>query len=487
MDKTKAAIAIACFAAVVSTVPMAAAPVAGPSTTSVPKPTGPIPLTADSFPFLAANRVFQPLDLKKAGYVEEEFIVSGTANVYDWAADGSLTVKTANAPYSTRILVRRPADRARFSGHAIVELLNPARRFDWAMMSGYSRDSFIEHGDAWVGVTMPGSVDALRKFNPARYPTVAFANPDPAETCAAGRGGAAATSDQEDGLKWDMLSQVAAALKNGANLNARYLYMTSQGADVLTYAAAIQTHATLENGKPVYDGFLVKTPGGVGRIRRCAPAVPKGDARQTIHNVGAPVVEVVAQGEIGPDYQRPDSDQSNDRFRIYEVAGAAHIDKWAYRELPVMEDQLAAIGTPGQGTPAWPFNVKCDPEIALQEHPLLKYVFDGAFVNLEQWASKGIAPPKAERITMKDGVAIGGVRNPYVDVPAATFTTTSPGPGTCRELGSTLPFDSAKVDSLYGSHKKYEAKVAESVDTMVKDRWITKSDGQKIKAEAAGK
>jgi Alpha/beta hydrolase domain len=472
MQKFKATIATACFAVTAS------------AATPVPKLTGPIPVTADSYPFLAANRVFEPLDLKKAGYVEEEFIVSGTANVYDWNADGSIMVKVANAPYATRILVRRPADRARFSGHAIVELLNPARRFDWAMMSGYSRDSFIERGDAWVGVTMPASVDALRKFNPERYPALAFANPDPAETCAAGRGGAAATSDSEDGLKWDMLSQVGAALKKGAGLNARYLYMTSQGADVLTYAAAIQTHAALENGKPVYDGFLVKTPGGVGRIRRCAPAVPKGDARQTVHNIGVPVIEVVAQGEIGADYQRPDSDQPNDRFRIYEVAGAAHIDKWAYRELPTMQDQLAAMGTPGQGTEAWPFNIKCNPEIPLQEHPLLKYIFDGAFVNLEQWASKGIAPPKAERITVKDGVATGGVRNPYVDVPAASYTYTSPGPGTCRELGSTSPFDAARIDSLYGSRKNYAAKVARSVDGMVKDRWITKSDGEKIKAEA---
>ncbi len=442
--------------------------------------TGPIPVTADSYPFLSASRVFQPLDLKKAGYVEEEFIVSGTANVYDWNADGSLTVKTANAPYSTRILVRRPADRARFSGHAIVELMNPARRFDWAMMSGYSRDSFMEHGDAWVGVTMPASVDALHKFNPARYPALAFANPNPTESCAAGRGGPA-TSEQEDGLRWDMLSQVGAALKTGANLNARYLYMTSQGADVLTYAAAIQTHAT------VYDGFLIKTPGGVGRIRRCAPAVPRGDPRQTVHNIGVPVIEVVAQGEIGPDYQRPDSDDPKDPFRIYEVAGAAHIDKWAYLDMPVMEDQLAATGAPGQGTPAWPFNVKCDPDIPLQSHPLLKYVIDGAFVNLEQWASKGVPAPKADRITVKDGVTIGGVRNPYVDVPAATYTFTSPGPGTCRELGTTTPYDSAKLNGLYGDQKKYQAKVAASVDQMVKDRWITKSDGDRIKAEAAGR
>jgi hypothetical protein len=105
-------------------------------------------------------------------------------------------------------------------------------------------------------------------------------------------------------------------------------------------------------------------------------------------------------------------------------------------------------------------------------------------VNLEQWASKGTPAPKAERIVMKDGVAVGGVRSWDVDVPAATYTTTTPGPGTCRELGTTTPFDAAKVDSLYGSRKNYEAKVAASVDQMVKDRWITKSDAQKIKAGA---
>ncbi len=471
MHKLNAAIAAICLAATASA---AAAPA---------KLTGPIPVTADSYPFLAANRVFTPLDLRKAGYVEEEFIVSGTANVYDWNADGSLTVKSANAPYSTRILVRRPADRSRFSGHAIVELMNPARRFDWAMMSGYSRDSFIEHGDAWVGVTMPASVESLHKFNPARYPSLGFSNPNPTESCVAGRGGAT-TSDQEDGLRWDMLSQVGAALKNGAGLNARYLYMTSQGADVLTYAAAIQTHATLENGKPVYDGFLIKTPGGVGRIRRCAPPVPPNDPRQTVHNIGVPVIEIVAQGEIGPSYQRPDSDDPKDPFRIYEVAGAAHIDKWAYLDMPIMEDQQTATGAPGQGNPAWPFNVKCDPEIPLQSHPLLKYIIDGAFVNLETWASKGTPAPKAPRITGNEG----GVRSPYLDVPAASYTFTTPGPGTCRELGTTTPYDQTKLESLYGNHKKYEAKVAESVDHMVKDRWITKSDAEKMKSElAAGK
>src|SRR5512142_1592764 len=84
--------------------------------TPVPKFTGPLPVTTDSYPFMDASHSLVPYDLSKYGYVEQEFIVSGSANVYDWAADGSLTVKTPNAPYAARILVRRPVNAAKFSG-----------------------------------------------------------------------------------------------------------------------------------------------------------------------------------------------------------------------------------------------------------------------------------------------------------------------------------------------------------------------------------
>jgi hypothetical protein len=100
--------------------------------TPVPNVRGPVPVTADSYPFMAAHKSTPALDLSKIGYVEEEFVVSGTSNVYDWAADGSVNVKTPSAPYTTRILVRRPVSN--FSGTVIVELLYPARKFDWSMM-----------------------------------------------------------------------------------------------------------------------------------------------------------------------------------------------------------------------------------------------------------------------------------------------------------------------------------------------------------------
>ena len=126
---------------------------------------------------MAANRTLGAPDLLRLGYVEEEYIVSGNANVYDWLADGSLKVIAANGIYGTRILVRRPVSSGRFSGNVVVEILNNARRYDWAMMWGYMHDGFIERGDAWIGVTMPGGVAGLTKFNPTRYAGLSFTNP----------------------------------------------------------------------------------------------------------------------------------------------------------------------------------------------------------------------------------------------------------------------------------------------------------------------
>src|SRR2546428_5848867 len=288
--------------------------------TPLPKVTGPIPVTADSYPFLAANRTTPAMDLSKLGYVEEEFIVTGTANVYDWAADGTLSVKTPNAPYGTRILVRRPKDAARFSGSVMVELLFPARRFDWSMMWGFSHDYVTEHGDAWVGISLPAVADGLKKFNPTRYAAVSFANPTPNAPC-----GNSPARASEEGLRWDMISQVGALLKSNAagplgGLRVQALYLTTQGSDVATYANAI--HANLENGKPVYDGYLLKAGFNMARISQCATAPAANDPRQVIKNVGVPVIEVAAQGEIiGATLasRRPGSDEPNDRFRLYEV------------------------------------------------------------------------------------------------------------------------------------------------------------------------
>jgi len=456
--------------------------------TPMPKVTGPIPVTADSYPFMASNKSTPAFDLSKVGYVEEEYIVSGTANVYDWAADGSVNVKTPNAPYTTRILVRRPSTG--FSGTVIVEPLFGARRFDWSMMWGFSHDHIIDHKDAWVGITMPTSADGLKKFNPVRYSDLSFANPS-TTPCAGAQNNA--VSPTEEGLRWDTISQVGAWLK-GAPLRAQYLFLTQQGADPATYANAI--HANLQNGKPVYDGYLLKAGFGMGRISQCAPAPAANDPRQMVKNVGVPVIAVAAQGEvIGGTYasRRDDSDEPNDRYRLYEVASAGHIDKSAYFGFPAQPDQVKAVGT-AQGTVEWPFNAPCEPAIPLMDPSLIAFVFNSSFANLDQWVRKGTPAPRASRIELKDagtpqasvvtdklGHGLGGVRTPFVDVPDANYFTNSPGPGNCREMGHKASYDAAKINELYGSRKSFATRFSETVDRLVKERWLTEGDAKRLK------
>jgi hypothetical protein len=458
--------------------------------------TGPIPVTADSVPFLAADRNLEPMDLKKYGYVEEEFIVTGKANVYDWSADGTVTVKTPGAPYGTRILVRHPAATARFSGNVVVELLNSVRRFDWAWMWGYSHDHILENGDAWVGIEMPGGVQGLKKFNPVRYATVAFPNPTPATPC--GTGANAAPSDSEEGLRWDMITQVGALLKSSApsrpmsGFRIEALLLTAgQSPDLMTYINAIHPRAVLDNGKPVYDGYLIKQPGNPARINQCATAPGVSDSRRLIRKTNVPVIAVLAQGEVvdALPWRRADSDEATDKLRLYEIAGASHIDGAAYIGLPSLQDQ-AASGAMPQGNAAWPLTSKCDPDIPITALPVMSYAFNSAFDNLEKWVRTGTPAPRAPWIELKEGAValdpfgngLGGVRSPYVDVPVATYTTTSPGPSTCRELGHKIPFDAARISTLYSSDKVYADKVAQSADRLVKERWLTEADGKRIKS-----
>ncbi len=471
--------------------------VLGAQAVPVPKTIGPIPVTADSVPFMAAADNLEPTDLSKFGYVEEEFILSGNANVYDWAADGTVTVKTPNAPYADRILVRRPANPARFSGTVIVEVTNAARRYDWPMMWGYGHDYFLEHGDAWVGLTTPGAINSLKKFNSTRYATLSMQNPTPDAVCpGANKNGASAI---EDGLRWDYYSQVAAALKSGqpgqpmAGLNVRRVFMTTQVGDITTYINAFHDRSRLANGSPAYDGYLVRDPPAPARINQCAPAIAATDIRRQIKDIDVPVISVSAQGEVPESMKvrKPDSDDPKGRYRLYEITGAAHIDAFAYTGFPSFAEQNQ-IGL-AQGTPDWPFNLKCDPQIPLSRQPLLMYAFHGAYRNLDEWVAKGVVPPKAARIEVKDGAivmdefgnGVGGVRNPWVDAPLETVVTTSPGPGTCRELGHTVPLEAARVSSLYPSAKDRISKVNASVDRAVSARYFTETDGKKMKTELA--
>jgi hypothetical protein len=98
--------ALTLVSALVALVVTAAAAAAA---TPIPQVVEPLPVTESSHPFGGAAWQMQSQDLAAHGYVEEEYLVSGNANVYDWGADNKAVVRTADAPYTTRLIVRRPS------------------------------------------------------------------------------------------------------------------------------------------------------------------------------------------------------------------------------------------------------------------------------------------------------------------------------------------------------------------------------------------
>jgi len=78
--------------------------------------------------------------------------------------------------------------------------------------------------------------------------------------------------------------------------------------------------------------------------------------------------------------------------------------------------------------------------------------------------------PQATITTDQYGNGMGGVRSPYVDVPAATYVPDTPGQAICRNLGYKVAFGWVRLERMYGSSRNYASKVRQSVDRLLKER-----------------
>jgi hypothetical protein len=479
--------------------------------TPLPTVVGPLPVSAASYPFGAADHTLVPEDLSKVGYVEEEYLVSGAANVYSWPAPGPAVVRTSGAPYTTRMLVRRPANSARFSGDVIVEILNPSNSFDlnigWAMMNR----QIVANGDAWVGVTgKPISIDALKNFDPVRYGSLSMANPLPLDdpgNCLSPVGSVTPPSrTTEDGLVWDIYTQVGAWVRSDAASNplahpsgsakvtpVRHVYgfgYSQTGGFQFDYINAIQPLVVAADGAPMFDGYIVAGASGrfVGLvpINQCEP-LPSSttDPRYQFKDAGTPIIHVMTQSDYlsGVSLRRPDGDTYPDLYRHYEMAGAAHAtpDELFYSAAP--EDIIKA----NRSVP--PMTCNEGPRSRFPSH----IFFDAFLQNLEAWVEAGVAPPHVDPIVVQNnqpvldayGNVTGGLRSPFLDVPTSTWYASSTGASFCFIAGHEVPFTQAQLLELYPSHGAYVNQVARDVSSLVRDRILTRSDGSDLLTAAA--
>ena len=408
------------------------------------------------------------LDLAAFGYVEEEFLVSGQANVYQYGPTGAVEVKTANVPYTTRILVRRPQNPQRFSGDVQVETSHPQFGIDfiWPRIADY----VVTNGDAFVSITTRrtsggiSAIDVLKSFDPVRYAPLDF---------------------PEDGFTWDIIGQVGRLLKTEVPLNplagydVRRLYAqgwSGGGALQLFYISdGFAGRVRMPDGSPIFDAHLVGEPSGYPRINSTTPSIPTSDPRQQVQPRDVPAISLHTRPQEAF-RRRPDGDQPNDRYRVYEVAGAAHSD---IRVPPIWNQPEEAFS--GQGC-----------TFDLSRFPM-HHLFKSTLARLEAWASDGVTPPPSQRITLQaDGTPVldehenplGGVRTTSVDVPTARYFDNAGNLG-CDSFGAQAGFSGAELETLYRNHGGYVNSVVRRVNELERDGWLLPADAQELRQEAA--
>ncbi|MDT5329635.1 MAG: hypothetical protein QOF31_932 [Mycobacterium sp.] len=419
------------------------------------------------------------------GYRAEEFFVSGTASSY--ATD-------EQADYTTRIVVLRPADDAAFNGTVIVEWLNVSGGIDAPAVWFMAHREIAREGYAYVavsaqrvgvegGVSLVGADMSLKAQDPERYSQL---------------------SHPGDAFAYDIFSQVGSLVKTGAidQLNPEVVLAVgeSQSAAYLTtYVNAVDPLAG------VYDGFLVHS--------RFGPAAPLDgtsvfdavgpDAVQAIPfrpDLRVPIMTVITETDLVGGWRtgyhsarRPD----DEHFRAWEIPGTAHADNYTIRVgfidngLASLDDIVAAYAPTNElmGT-----RLSYCINFAPQHH----YVLQAAIAKLNDWVRTGEPPPTAPPIALTDanppelvldanGLAEGGVRTPWLDVPIARTSGIAPEESAMSFLfGSGEVFDTAVLSALYPrGYAEYLERFTEALDRSIDSGFVLPADRSEILELAA--
>lgn len=424
------------------------------------------------------------VDLAAAGYSETEHFLSGTATSYrregTWRTDGTWHTRPgASAPYTTRVVVRAPVDRARFNGTVVVEWLNVSGGVDVDVDFAYTHAELIRRGYAWVGVSaqqvgidapaggsqLGPTVSGLKAWDPVRY---------------------AQLDHPGDDFSYDIFSQAGRALlrSRGADLlpgvTVKHLLAAGQSQSamrMLTYANAVQKQAD------VYDGLLIHSRTGFGAPLNGSTPTPTPARVRT--DLTVPVLQLVTETELftlgGPapenlfhGARQPDSAT----VRTWEMAGGAHSDTGLLKVLhPQYVQQFGPTVNPLDRL----FGIINDaPQAA---------VTSAALSALHTWVRTGAAPAPAPVIETADGDivrdehgnALGGVRSPALDVPVATHT----GENVAIPMnGGITPFPAPKLTALYPTHDAYVAAFTAAADRAVAKGWLLPEDAAAAVAAA---
>jgi hypothetical protein len=433
------ALVVALVAALLPAAP--SAPLAPASASSAPRSGVPEP-TVVTVPAGLRNAPFMGLLRVPEGYVQEEYLVSGSATPYGPAsilAGGPADLTGAPAlPYATRVVVVRPRVQKRSNDAAVVTWHNVTFGHDIGEWFNIGRE-VVRRGWTYVEASVqPASMPALKAYDPVRYGSVLLPG---------------------DAYAHDIFSQVGKAARSGSLTGGRPLReVVAIGASQSGSALNHYLELVQPRYEKVYDGFVVAVSNGPD------------------YGNDVPVLRLLSENEVDGSSASPDAQT----YRQWEVAGSAHGAKsdFAYigaqekRDLGVdLVNPLAGDRAPaGLGTclvnrfPMW------------QAH-------DAALAALRRWIRTGRAPRPQPRMVVRDGTIVrdargngrGGVRLPAIAVPRAAYNRT----GDCVMLdGRTEPFTPDQLRRLYPTRKHYLRKLRTAVKRSVRRGVLTRSDAR---------
>jgi hypothetical protein len=390
----------------------------------------------------------------KFNYEAREYFVSG--------------ITSAGAPYKTRIVVRKPKDDARFNGLILAESMHPSGN-PWVFhfTQVYAMTTGV------IGLEVLTTTPAgLAAANQARYQDLVVPN----------------------GATNEILAQVGALIKSDhkdnpmLSLALRKMILAGSSASAAVaqnYLANAHMAQRLAGMKPIYDGFMPTSANGQ------IPAI----------DVPTILVPTMREAFAGNGTAQPD----NDKLRVYEFAGMAHIDS-----------RIAGAYYP-------------DPcKAPISRYPLgseMAVALDKLFT----WVDKGVAPPHADRYYVdfnpdnkqqvdrdkgsqfaldEFGNVRGGIRNPYVDVPVKSFHVpdeaasprisnphytiatrrtggADPDAQLCGLANFEIPMSKEQLKKLYKNPQDYAKKVAQRYEELVKQGWALPVYRDMVVAEAS--
>ena len=465
--------------------------------TAMPRMEGPIPCSEASHPFCAMAYSRVPLRVEDYGYAEEEYFLSGTANIYDVDANDEPIISKPNVPYQTRILIRKPQDMRKFSGRVYIDILNATQNYDIEDLWHRAYLWCMEHGHGYVGITAkPVNALSLKRFDYERYESLNWASGETVPQPAVLR--YATIPGTEEGLVWDMLGQVCNLVRHGGAQNGfngavpDYVYLTGQsqsGAYLNAYVHYFDHYAPGMPSRRLYDGYCNIVRFWHRKIKQERTLIPLKfyKACCLLHAVcihlregGLRFLRFYEKGDF-LERKIPNRTDMNAKSRYYEFPGAPHI----HLVCPVLTD-IEEIRKTGQTLP------NLDERLlkTLSDIPM-EYYICGLLEKLHIWASQGIAPEIVQPIARKGrqllrdehGNAVGGLRSPFLDVPIATYVACNPDDPEGIS-GKMTYFSKEKFIRLYQTKENYLKTFAAYVDRQREDGWVDSIDAQKMKAWA---